>query len=97
MLPIMDARNENPAAVELTTDQRINVAIRAAAPKRGITVTELHRHLGIPYSSWQRKISDRPGYHQKYSADEVVRIAAALGLTANDLVYGSPVLGSTEK
>lgn len=90
----MDTRSDFPSD-QMTTDQRINAAIRQAVEQQGTTRTELGRRLGYPHSSWARKMADGP-MHQRYSVDEVVRIAAALGLTVNDLVYGRPVFSNED-
>jgi hypothetical protein len=75
------------------TDLNINIAVRAAAAHRGLTMAELGRELMYPNASWFRKISDDPDVHQRYTADDLVRIARGLGLSTDDLVSGNPILG----
>lgn len=75
-----------------TVDARINRAIRIALDHRGDTLAAFGRRLDIPASTWARKTSDRPGMHQAWKAEEVARVAAALGLTPNDLFSGQPML-----
>jgi len=88
----MTSENDTPDGGEPTVDERINRALRAAVEHRGDTLSAFGRRLDIPASTWARKISDRPSYHQSYRADEVERIAHALGLTPNDLYSGNPIL-----
>lgn len=82
-----------PAADE-TVDARINRAIRRAIDHRGESLASFGRRMDLPHSTWRRKLSDDPRIHQRYTAEEVARIAAALGLTPNDLYSGQPMLGS---
>lgn len=74
------------------TDRKINAAIRRILDHTGETAQALGRRLDIPAASWARKISNRPGYHQRWTADEVARIARAIGVTPNDLYSGAPNL-----
>lgn len=76
---------------DLTTDERIVKAMRLALDRRGETVAELGRRLMMPGSTWARKVSMRPGYHQRLTAEDVERIARALGLTLDDLYSGMPL------
>lgn len=91
----MTTRNAEPGSQISQTDLTVNQNLRTLVERQGTTLTELGRRLQIPQSSWYRKISDNPKLHQRYGLDEVVRIAAALGVTVNDLAYSAgPVVSS---
>ena len=76
-----------------TDDQRINRSIRIAVDLKGTTLAELGRQLMYPNTTWVRKTSDQPEKHQRYTAEDLVRIAKALGLSTDEVVSGNPPHG----